>query len=323
VREARLSGPQVVALGGGHGLAASLSALRRVSGRLTAVVTVADDGGSSGRLRRELGVLPPGDLRMALAALCGDDDWGRTWARVLQHRFASAGELHNHALGNLLIVALWELLEGHVVGLDWVGRLLGAQGRVLPMCCQPLELEGVVADVDHPESTTTVVGQHALASADGRVVAVSVVPADPPACPEAVEALGAAEWVVLGPGSWFTSVLPHLLVPELCRAIVASPGRRMVTLNLTAQQGETEGFGPETHLEVLGAHAPDLELDVVLADRGTVSDEKSLRRAAADLGAELVLADVSMADGTPRHDPRLLARAYSDVLGHGRIGPWR
>jgi uncharacterized cofD-like protein len=193
------------------------------------------------------------------------------------------------------------------------------------MCSQALELEGVVADDDpaHPGSTSRVVGQHALASADGRVIAVSLVPSDPPACPEAVEAVREAEWVVLGPGSWFTSVIPHLLIPELRRAIVGNQGCRMVTLNLTAQQGETEGFGPETHLEVLGAHAPDLELDVVLADRGTVSDEPSLRRAAADLGAELVLADVAMADGTPRHDPKLLARAYSDVLGRGRIGPWR
>ncbi|HJY25184.1 MAG TPA: gluconeogenesis factor YvcK family protein, partial [Actinomycetes bacterium] len=126
-------GPRVVALGGGHGLAASLSALRRITHRLTAVVTVADDGGSSGRLRRELGVLPPGDLRMALAALCGDDDWGRTWSEVVQHRFTSAGPLHDHAVGNLLIVALWELLQEPVAGLDWVGKLLDAQGRVLPM----------------------------------------------------------------------------------------------------------------------------------------------------------------------------------------------
>ena len=122
-----------MALGGGHGLFASLSALRRVSDRLTAVVTVADDGGSSGRLRRELGVLPPGDLRMALAALCGDDDWGTTWSRVVQHRFGGRSELSGHAVGNLLIVALWELLGDTVAGLDWVGRLLGAHGRVLPM----------------------------------------------------------------------------------------------------------------------------------------------------------------------------------------------
>ena len=129
-----------MALGGGHGLFASLSALRRVSDRLTAVVTVADDGGSSGRLRRDFGVLPPGDLRMALAALCGDDDWGTTWSRVVQHRFGGRGELSGHAVGNLLIVALWELLGDTVEGLDWVGRLLGAHGRVLPMAAVPLDI---------------------------------------------------------------------------------------------------------------------------------------------------------------------------------------
>ena len=123
-----------------------------MTGLVTAVVTVADDGGSSGRLRRELGVLPPGDLRMALAALCGDDEWGQTWSRVVQHRFASEGELHGHAVGNLLIVALWELLDDTVQGLDWVGRLLGAHGRVLPMASVPLEMVALVAGLD-PEPT--------------------------------------------------------------------------------------------------------------------------------------------------------------------------
>ncbi|HET6295438.1 MAG TPA: gluconeogenesis factor YvcK family protein, partial [Kribbella sp.] len=153
--------PRVVALGGGHGLAASLSALRQVTDQLTAVVTVADNGGSSGRLRRELGVLPPGDLRMALAALCRDDEWGRTWADVLQHRFKSEGELHDHAVGNLLIVALWELLGEAVDGLDWVARLLGAQGRVLPMSAVPLDITARVLGVDplHPEQITEIRGQ--------------------------------------------------------------------------------------------------------------------------------------------------------------------
>ena len=136
--------PKVVALGGGMGLSASLAALRRITGDLTAVVTVADDGGSSGRLRDELGVLPPGDLRKALAALCGDDDWGQTWARVIQHRFQSQGDLHDHAVGNLLIVALWEQLGDHVQALDLVGKLLGAHGRVLPMSAVPLELQALV-----------------------------------------------------------------------------------------------------------------------------------------------------------------------------------
>ena len=124
-----MAGPRAVALGGGHGLAASLAALRQVTESLTAIVTVADNGGSSGRLRRDFGVLPPGDLRMALAALCGDDEWGTTWSKVVQHRFAGDQELAGHAVGNLLIVALWDLLGDTVAGLDWVGRLLGTGGK--------------------------------------------------------------------------------------------------------------------------------------------------------------------------------------------------
>src|SRR5690348_10469407 len=178
---------KAVALGGGHGLFASLSALRRVTRHLTAVVTVSDDGYSSGRLRSEFGVLPPGDLRMALAALCSDDEWGRTWAQVLQHRFTSSGELHDHAAGNLLIVALWELLGGHVEGLDWVGRLLGAQGRVLPMAAVPLDIAALVggADPAHPHDLSTVRGQVEVATTTGHVVSVELVPPNPPACPEA------------------------------------------------------------------------------------------------------------------------------------------
>lgn len=322
-----LAGPKVVALGGGHGLAASLSALRRMAGRLTAVVTVADDGGSSGRLREELGVLPPGDLRMALAALCGDDDWGRTWARVLQHRFLSGGELHNHAAGNLLIVALWELLGGHVEGLDWVGRLLGAQGRVLPMSLVPLTIEALVgqpvgAGSAAPREISTVSGQHAVATTEGDIVAVGLVPGNPPACPEALEAIADADWVVLGPGSWFSSVVPHLLVPEIRDALVSTTARRAVTLNLSEEGGETTGFTPEMHLEVLGAYAPDLRLDLVIADRRSCADEKLLRRVAAEMGAELVVSDVAVDDGSARHDPARLGRAYAATLGNGGIAPW-
>ena len=319
------SGPAVVAFGGGHGLAASLAALRHVTDRLTAVVTVADDGGSSGRLRTELGVLPPGDLRMALAALCGDDDWGSTWSRVVQHRFASAGELHGHAVGNLLIVALWELLGDTVSGLDWMGRLLGAQGRVLPMASVPLDLIADVMGIDPnaPDVVTRVRGQVAVASTSGQVVGISLHPASPPACPEAVEAVRTADWLVLGPGSWFTSVLPHLLVPDLADALIHSSARRLVTLNLAAQTGETTGFATETYLQVLAAHAPGMKLDAVLVDPSTVGDEGGLRRIAASLGAEIVLAPVSMGDGTARHDPRLLAAAYHSIFADERGLTWR
>jgi uncharacterized cofD-like protein len=311
------SDARVVALGGGHGLAASLAALRHVTTDLTAVVTVADNGGSSGRLRKEFGALPPGDLRMALAALCGDDDWGRTWADVLQHRFSSEGQMNQHAVGNLLIVALWELLGEHVAGLDWVGRLLGAHGRVLPMSVSPIDIAAEVSGLvpGDPEALTTVRGQVEVASTTGHVRSVQLEPNDPPACPEAVQAVLAADWVVLGPGSWFTSVIPHLLVPELRDALVQTSARMAVTVNLVAQSGETDGFSQENHLEVLAAHAPDLKLDVVLADRKSVVDEDNLRRTAASLGADLVVADVCASDGSPRHDPLKLANAYAGFVG--------
>jgi uncharacterized cofD-like protein len=308
---------RVVALGGGHGLFASLSALRRVTRDLTAIVTVADDGGSSGRLRREYGVLPPGDLRMALAALCGDDSWGTTWSRVVQHRFTGSGELGGHAVGNLLIVALWELLGDPVLGLDWVGRLLGAHGRVLPMASVPLELVAEVEGVDpkFPFQISTIRGQVACAMTTGRVRSMSLIPADPPACAEAVQAVAEADWVVLGPGSWFTSVLPHLLVPELAEALIATPARRLVTLNLAPQPGETEGFSPRAHLEVLARHAPDLAIDVVLADRVAASDTADELKEAADLlGGRLELADLAMAGRPDRHDPLRLAGAFARIF---------
>jgi uncharacterized cofD-like protein len=308
---------RVVALGGGHGLHASLSGLRRVSRNLTAIVTVADDGGSSGRLRREFGVLPPGDLRMALAALCGDDAWGTTWSRVIQHRFTGDEGIGGHAVGNVLIVALWELLGDTVQGLDWVARLLGAHGRVLPMAAVPLDLVAEVegADPDRPDELSTVRGQVACATTTGRVRSVSLIPANPPACPDAVQAIGEADWVVLGPGSWFTSVLPHLLVPELATALVSTRARRLVALNLAPQPGETEGFSPHAHLEVLADHAPALLIDVVLADReATRGATAELEKAAGLLGARLVLADLAMGDGSPRHDPRRLAGAFAQIF---------
>jgi uncharacterized cofD-like protein len=309
--------PKVVALGGGHGLFASLSALRRVTRQLTAIVTVADDGGSSGVLRRDFGVLPPGDLRMALAALCGDDAWGTTWSKVVQHRFEGRGGLGGHAVGNLLIVALWELLGDTVQGLDLVGRLLGAHGRVLPMASVPLDLVAEVegADPDRPGEITLVRGQVACASTTGRVRSVSLIPADPPTCPQAIAAVATADWVVFGPGSWFTSILPHLLVPELAEALLTTPARRVVALNLAPQAGETDGFSPHAHLEVLAEHAPGLTVDVVLADRRAAGGYAAeLEKAAGLLGGRLVMTDLAMRDGSPHHDPRRLAGAFAEIF---------
>jgi uncharacterized cofD-like protein len=309
-------GPRVVALGGGHGLAAALQALRQITPHLTAVVTVADDGGSSGRLRDELGILPPGDLRMALAALAGHDEWGATWEAALQHRFSGDGPLSGHAVGNLLLAGLTESTGDPVRALDLTGRLVGAVGRVLPMSRVPLEIVATVRGVDAaaPDREQDVVGQVAVATTSGDVLAVQVRPADPEPCAEAVAAVLEADWVVLGPGSWFTSVLPHLLVPGLRDALVATSARTLVCLNLAAQPGETSGFSPEAHLEVLAAHAPELSVDVVLADRDAVGEGRGLMASVSQAGGRLVLAPVARGDGTPRHDPSRLAEALALVL---------
>ena len=308
------SGIKVVALGGGHGLAASLSALRHLTRELTGIVTVADNGGSSGRLREELGVLPPGDLRMALAALCSDDDWGRTWASVLQHRFSSDGPLKDHAVGNLLIAAIWDQLGDHVAGLDLVAELLNAQGRVLPMAAVPLDIEAEVHLRSAPDRITLVRGQSQVASVDGQVVSVRLDPHDPPACPEAVAAVKEADWVTVGPGSWFTSVMPTLLVPELRDALVSCTAQRILVLNLGEQAGETEGLTPTDHLEVLSAHAPELGLDIVMADTSLVDARGTLESAARSLGAKLVVADVAVSPGSDQHDPIRLAAAFSRAM---------
>lgn len=309
---------KVVALGGGHGLAATLQALRHVSRDLTAVVTVADDGGSSGRLRVELGCLPPGDLRMALSALCDDTDWGHTWRDILQYRFRTTGPLDKHAVGNLLIASIWDQLGDPVAGLDLVGRLLGARGTVLPMAMVPLEIG---ANVRIGDETLTIRGQSRVASTQGEVLEFWLDPADPPACPEAVTAIRNADFVVLGPGSWFTSVLPHLLVPRLSDALHGAR-HRILTANLVTQRGETENLSPGDHLRALRRFAPDLTFDTIIADPLAVDDLDDYTSAAADLGARVLLRQVRSARAPETHDPLRLAAAYRDAFEdcHGDVG---
>jgi len=311
-----MSGPAVVALGGGHGLAASLEALKLVTDDITAVVTVADNGGSSGRLRDEFDVLPPGDLRMALTALCDDTEWGHTWRDVLQHRFRGEGPLAGHALGNLLITALWDVHQDPVVGLDLVGRLLNARGRVLPMAAVPLEITAQVLGLDDadPTAPTTLRGQVAVATTKGTVVSIALEPHDPPSAPETIAAVSEADWLILGPGSWFTSVMPHLMVPALRQALHDTSARRLLTLNLE-HSGETAGFTPAQQVEALVDHAPRMRLDAVLADPSAVDDEAGLRAAAARLGADLVLAPVAQRSAPGHHDSLRLAAAYRDLFG--------
>lgn len=318
----------MVALGGGHGLAASLQALRHLSENITAIVTVADDGGSSGRLRDEFDILPPGDLRMALVSLCEDTSWGHQWSSVLQHRLGGSGELSGHALGNLLLMSLWELTDEPVKGLDVAGRLLNIRGRVLPMSTVPLKIEAEVevepeAGADHlgdgvPASdVVTVHGQSSVARSKGRVKSVSLCPSQPPACDEAVEAIKIADWVILGPGSWFTSVMPHLLVPGIRQALEATPAQKILTLNVGSHDKETKGFSMAEHVEAMRSHAPELTFDYVIADPGVVTTgEDALRVACQSVGAELIVSGVSKLRGQGQHDTLRLAAAFRDVMSH-------
>jgi hypothetical protein avisC_09146 len=248
---------------------------------------------------------------MALASLCEDSEWGLTWRDVLQHRFEGQGELDNHALGNLLILALWQLLGDDVAGLDWVGRLLTIHGRVVPMSSSPLVIE---ADIVSGGTSRRVSGQVAVASARGRLENVGIVPENADAHPEALRAIGEADWVVLGPGSWYTSVLPHLILPSMRQALVSTSARKVVVLNLSAQRGETDGMTSADHLRVLSQYAPDLRLDVVLADPSTVEDVADLESVASAMGAVVVLRQVRTGEALCHHDPLRLAAAFRDAF---------
>ncbi len=322
---------KVVAFGGGHGLSASLQALRQLqaeqlqagqlrAGRpeggleITAVVTVGDDGGSSGRLRAERGCLPPGDLRQALAALADDSPLASSTAALFQYRFAGSDPLAGHAVGNLVLCGLLERYTNPVDALDHAAAMVRAHGRVLPMSPVPVSIEALLRRPDGSEATAH--GQHQVAITAEHVEEVRVRPRNPPACVEALAAVAEADWLIFGPGSWYTSVIPHLLVPELAAAITASAAAKLVTLNLVAEK-ETARLSLPDHLYALTRYLPGLRADVVLADGKAVGDPEPVRHAAQSLGAQLLLAPLAVDDGGPRHDPAALATALSLVLHAG------
>jgi uncharacterized cofD-like protein len=311
---------RIVALGGGHGLYATLSAARRLTPHVTAVVTVSDDGGSSGRLRNELDVVPPGDLRMALAALASDSPHGQMWGTIIQHRFGGSGVLAGHPIGNLLLAGLNEVLADPVAALDELGRILDLKGRVLPMCPIALQIEADVGGLESdPRMSRVIRGQVALATTVGKVRRVRLLPSNPPATRQAIDAIMAADLVVLGPGSWFTSVIPHVLVPQLAEALQATQARRALVLNLVGEPGETAGFSAERHIHVLAQHAPGFTVHDIVVDAAGAPGEREreqLRRTAAILNAEVEFADVSR-PGTPLHDPARLAAALERVRLRG------
>lgn len=286
-----MNGPRVAAVGGGHGLAASLRAARRYASEITAVVAVADDGGSSGRLREVIDQPPPGDLRTCLAALAGGDS---LLARSLGHRF-EAGELEGHALGNLLIAGLADAGGDFVAAVDEVARLVGAVGRVLPATTEPVVLKAQTGD-------DAVEGQVAVSASSG-ISRVSLTPPDPPVTAGVVEAITGADQVVIGPGSLYTSVLAAVVVPGVREALAATTGRKVYVCNLAAREAETAGYTAADHVDALRAHG--LEVDVVVCHEGGLSP--------AGIVGEVVVAPVARPGGLA-HDPERLAEVLERLV---------
>lgn len=286
-------GPKAVAVGGGHGTAVSLRALRRFCGEVTAVVSVADDGGSSGRLREQLDVVALGDLRKCLVALAAPDS---VLAKAFEHRFGDAGELAGHALGNLVLAGLMDATGDLVSAVDAAAALLGSVGRVLPATTEKVTLK---AEAGRGE----VEGQVAV-SATGMIRRVSLVPGGSSPPREATAALTAADLVVIGPGSLYTSVLAAVAVAGIAEALAATAAQKVYVCNLFPQVPETEGYDVAAHMAALREHGVDV--DVVLWDSGA-------GLAAGQVDRPLVDRPLAGPNGLV-HDPARLAQALSDLL---------
>jgi uncharacterized cofD-like protein len=315
-------GPRIVAIGGGHGLATTLRGLKEYSHNITAIVTVADDGGSSGRLRREVGILPPGDIRNCLAALSDDE---AMLAQLFQYRFPSeqAG-LDGHSLGNLFITALAEITGSFEAAVAESGRVLAVRGRVLPATLHDVSLSADVV-LPHGTSQVRVQGESQIPKSNGRVRHVWLEPGNPPAFPQAIQAILAAELIVVGPGSLYTSILPNLLVPDLAEAIRASRAFKVFVCNVATERGETTGYTCGDHLRTIERHVPGQLFDVSVANDSYDSklpDGVEWVRIEPELEEDTRVYKTDLVDTLYpwRHDSRKLAQVVIELFQE-RSGP--
>jgi uncharacterized cofD-like protein len=294
-------GPRIVAIGGGHGLSVLLRGLKKHTSNLTAIVTMADDGGSSGRLRRELGVLPPGDVRNCIAALADDE---ALTTRLFQYRFGNGSSLDGHSLGNLFITAMAEVTGSFERATVESGRVLAIQGRVLPSTLQDVTL---MADLrGEANGLSRVRGESSIPDAAGEIERVFLTPEDVPAYPGAVRALLEADLIVAGPGSLYTSIVPNLLVQDVTKAIAASRAFRVFVCNVATQVGETDRYSGGDHVAALEKHSRPGLFPVVLAN--------SRLDVPAGAPYRVVRADLIDVASPWRHDSDKLARALLDLL---------
>jgi len=314
-------GPRIVAIGGGTGLPTLLRGLKRQTGNLTAIVTMADDGGSSGRLRRSLGLPPPGDLRNCLAALSDDED---LLTRLFQYRFREGEELEGHSFGNLFIAALAGATGSFDRGILEAGRVLAVRGRVLPSTLNDVSLIAEKTDVFETQSIQ-VEGESRIPSTPGKIRRIRLVPDNAPAYPEAIHDILNADMIVIGPGSLFTSIIPNLLIPDIVAAIDASRAFRIYVCNVATQAGETDSYTCAQHLKALEEHAQAHIVDLVVANDQTQSHlPKGVNLVQPPEGslptASVYCTDLVDAEQPWRHDPQKLGETLLSLLEE-RTGP--
>jgi uncharacterized cofD-like protein len=318
----RERGPRIVAVGGGHGLATLLRGLKTYSHNLTAIVTVADDGGSSGRLRRGLGILPPGDIRNCLAALSNDEAF---MGQLFQYRFPDGQSgLEGHSFGNLFITALAEITGSFEEAVAESGRVLAVHGRVLPSTSHNVQL---IADVmlPHMVGKFRVEGESKIPESEGKVHRVWLEPNNPPAYPDAIKSILAADMIIVGPGSLFTSIIPNLLVPDISEAIRASKGLKIFVCNVATQPGETDGFSCEDHLRALDEHSVGGMYDVVAVNdnfSGNLPKNVDWVRTKANESNNFAIYTSDLVDSIHswRHDSHKLAEVILDLYQE-KTGP--
>ena len=317
----RRRGPRTVAIGGGHGLSTLLRGLKMHTRNLTAVVTVADDGGSSGRLRESFGILPPGDIRNCLAALSNDED---LLTQLFQYRFSGAPGLEGHSFGNLFITALADITGSFEDAVVESGRVLSVNGRVLPSTLHDVRLVAAM-ELPHSHNEVRVEGESKIPEMAGRVRRVWLEPDNAPAFPPVIKGLLNAEVIVVGPGSLYTSILPNLLVQDLLAGIRASRALKIYVCNIATQSGETDSFTCYDHIRALEGHVGENLFDIILCNNNYEGDLDAtsvwVRADEMTLTDERVYLTDLVDDQHPwRHDSVKLAQVIMDVFNE-RTGP--